>query len=224
MLESQTIPANKDGLFFGWFAKYMDGTVLEEFNEDGSTKPFNLIEKSKVSEFGLYGSGIRVFFDTRDGVIQRKASGSRQMYITPYLEDENGELEVLAPRTDQLHQDIIHYKHFVTYLSRLTLDKDSTYNQALNSPPITDEYYIGYKCEMNTKFGKMHFQNVAIISLAKGVELLRLTFTPKFNFNGKVRVGFNGAFASSPIKLESGQKKEFEMIISSIKPNPERHS
>ena len=219
MFKKYTVPTNKEGLYFGWFARYMDSSVLEEFNENGTTKPFRNIEKDKVMEFGLYGSGTVIFFDTRDGVIQWKPDMTHTIFITPYLEDQNGRLEVLAPRTDQMYQDIIHYKHFVTYLGKFGSNGDSIETESINTPPIIDEYYVGYKCDMNTKFGDLHFQNMAIINLTKGMVLERLTFTPQFDFNGKIRIGMSGSFAMANLELVNGQKKDFEMILSTVKPN-----
>lgn len=222
MLMDRRVPANPDDIYVGWYACYMDGTTLEEFNSDGTSIPFRDIEKDKLKEFGLYGGGVQMMFDTRDGVM-RWFTNRFSLYFVPYLINEKKEMDCIVPRTDQLYQDIIHYKHFVTYLGQFGPTEDDPNNKfkALNTPPVTDEFYMGYKCNMNTKFGEMHFQNVAIINLAKETVSIRLTLTPKFDFDGRLELCCNG-YLPSPyheLALRKGKKTELEVIIGTIKIN-----
>ena len=69
MYSKTVVPDNPSKRVFGWYAKYFKGskgTIVDEFNDDGSENDFRDIQKKDVKESGLYGGGTNLWMETRD--------------------------------------------------------------------------------------------------------------------------------------------------------------
>ena len=114
MYSKAVVPDNPSKRVFGWYAKYYKGSIVDEFNDDGSDNDFRGIQKDIVKEFGLYGGGTNLWMETRDGVFHiTSKKGSHAIRL--YLEDEDESIIKLTDRDDTIYSDIIQYKGFYTY-------------------------------------------------------------------------------------------------------------
>jgi hypothetical protein len=51
-----------------WYADYGDNNVLTEFEQDGKENKFEINVKIKLKEFGLFGKGLKLFYNVDNGI------------------------------------------------------------------------------------------------------------------------------------------------------------
>ena len=214
MYSKAVVPDNPSKRVFGWYAKYYRGSIIDEFNDDGSDNDFRDIQKDLVKEFGLYGGGTNLWMETHDGVFHiTSKKGSHAIRL--YLEDEVESIIKLTDRDDIIYSDIIQYKGFYTYASAPT-GKEENKDKPLNGDMVTSKYIFGYKTTFEVNGGKLNFTARIIVDLEAKNITLALTFTPSFNFKGHLRCRFNDNPVDGTITLEAGKKKEVGMIVSTF--------
>ena len=228
MYSKTVVPDNPSKRVFGWYAKYFKGskgTIVDEFNDDGSENDFRDIQKKDVKEFGLYGGGTNLWMETRDGVFHiTSKKGSHAIRL--YLEDNNENIIKLTDRDDTYYDDLIQYKGFYTYASA---PSEENRGQQLNGDVVTSKYIFGYKNTFTVKDfshfsfedckwyeGTLNFMAKIIVDLEAKNITLALAFTPSFNFKGHLRCRFNDNPVDGSITLEAGKKKEIGMVVSTF--------
>ena len=228
MYSKTVVPDNPSKRVFGWYAKYFKGskgTIVDEFNDDGSENDFRDIQKKDVKEFGLYGGGTNLWMETRDGVFHiTSKKGSHAIRL--YLEDNNENIIKLTDRDDTYYDDLIQYKGFYTYASA---PSEENRGQQLNGDVVTSKYIFGYKntftvkdfshfsfedCKWNE--GTLNFMAKIIVDLEAKNITLALAFTPSFNFKGHLRCRFNDNPVDGSITLEAGKKREVGLVVSTF--------
>ena len=218
MYSKAVVPDNPSKRVFGWYAKYYKGSIIDEFNDDGSENDFRDIQKALVKEFGLYGGGTNLWMETRDGVFHiTSKKGSHAVRL--YLEDDDEAVIKLTDRDDTIYCDLIQYKGFYTYASAPT-GKEEDKGKQLNGDVVTSKYIFGYKTTFEVlegkNEGKLSFTARLVIDLETKNITLALSFTPSFNFKGHLRCRFNDNPVDGTITLEAGKKKEVGMIVSTF--------
>jgi len=218
MYSKAVVPDNPSKRVFGWYAKYYKGSIIDEFNDDGSENDFRDIQKALVKEFGLYGGGTNLWMETRDGVFHiTSKKGSHAIRL--YLEDEDEAIIKLTDRDDTIYCDLIQYKGFYTYAAAPT-GKEEDKGKQLNGDVVTSKYIFGYKTTFEVLEGKnegtLNFTARIVIDLEAKNITLALTFTPSFNFKGHLRCRFNDSPVDGTITLEAGKKKEVGMVVSTF--------
>lgn len=218
MYSKAVVPDNPSKRVFGWYAKYYKGSIIDEFNDDGSENDFRDIQKALVKEFGLYGGGTNLWMETRDGVFHiTSKKGSHAIRL--YLEDEDEAVIKLTDRDDTIYCDLIQYKGFYTYASAPT-GREEDKGKQLNGDVITSKYIFGYKTTFEVlegkNEGKLSFTARLVIDLEAKNITLALSFTPSFNFKGHLRCRFNDNPVDGTITLEAGKKKEVGMVVSTF--------
>ena len=218
MYSKAVVPDNPSKRVFGWYAKYYKGSIIDEFNDDGSENDFRDIQKALVKEFGLYGGGTNLWMETRNGVFHiTSKKGSHAVRL--YLEDDDEAVIKLTDRDDTIYCDLIQYKGFYTYASAPT-GKEEDKGKQLNGDVVTSKYIFGYKTTFEVlegkNEGKLSFTARLVIDLEAKNITLALSFTPSFNFKGHLRCRFNDNPVDGTITLEAGKKKEVGMIVSTF--------
>lgn len=218
MYSKAVVPDNPSKRVFGWYAKYYKGSIIDEFNDDGSENDFRDIQKALVKEFGLYGGGTNLWMETRDGVFHiTSKKGSHAIRL--YLEDDDEAVIKLTDRDDTIYCDLIQYKGFYTYASAPT-GREEDKGKQLNGDVITSKYIFGYKTTFEVlegkNEGKLSFTARLVVDLEAKNITLALSFTPSFNFKGHLRCRFNDNPVDGTITLEAGKKKEVGMVVSTF--------
>ena len=84
MYSKAVVPENPSKRMFGWYAKHYGDIITDEFNDNGSEIDFKTLDKNTVKEFGLYGGGSNLWFETRDGVFHitsKKGSHGIRLFL-----------------------------------------------------------------------------------------------------------------------------------------------
>ena len=101
------------GLPFNWNADYANGKNYAEYDLLTHKKnDFYLVQKNQVIRFGLFGQGMKFFFEMADGSFYLHC---RKIEIS--YEDENG--KVYALTTNSANKDLITYKEAFTDFSNV---------------------------------------------------------------------------------------------------------
>lgn len=101
------------GLPFNWNADYANGKNYAEYDLLTHKKnDFYLVQKNQVIRFGLFGQGMKFFFEMSDGSFYLHG---RKIEIS--YEDENG--KVYALTTNSANKDLITYKDAFTDFSNV---------------------------------------------------------------------------------------------------------
>lgn len=101
------------GLPFNWNADYANGKNYAEYDLLTHKKnDFYLVQKNQVIRFGLFGQGMKFFFEVADGSFYLHG---RKIEIS--YEDENG--KVYALTTNSANKDLITYKEAFTDFSNV---------------------------------------------------------------------------------------------------------
>ena len=101
------------GLPFNWNADYANGKNYAEYDLLTHKKnDFYLVQKNQVIRFGLFGQGMKFFFEMADGSFYLHG---RKIEIS--YEDENG--KVYALTTNSANKDLITYKEAFTDFSNV---------------------------------------------------------------------------------------------------------
>lgn len=163
---------------FMWIAKYKDDSYILEYNDDKKETSFNDIIKENVKEFYIIGRKQRFGFNTADGVF--KIFNDKFEF---YIEDKENKNIKLTNRSNTTYNDIIQYKGGYADLIPNSNQK--------SLQMITNSYHIGWKKNIDTEFGRLHFKAIFKIELGKGIEM-QFKVTPQFNFAGKLFIRRNG--------------------------------
>lgn len=200
MIEQLLSPASNDGQDYIYFAKYFDGKILYEYDEDLNHLDFNSIEKGKVKQFGLIGNGIKLYWDIPTGIfhIGKNEYGIR---IT------NGSLEL--PQYG-IQKDLITFKMAHT-------DSLVSGGSTKSLGNIIDSYFVGFKMNVETAFVQILF------SIPINGEDLRPFFAVRISNKQDSKytaelLGLNGEdsskFSKQDINLKDGKSSVTQLYFS----------
>lgn len=139
-----------------WIAQYSDGTVLREFECTGKgfrEHSFYEIRKKKLVFFGLEGSGLRIGFQTTDGIIGVHNAPLEVALAKGY------DVWPLTNRKDLLYNNIIQYKD-----AEFGMPTKAQYARGMRAYNRITQYNIGYKVKGKDKgLGPWHYQIIVHI-------------------------------------------------------------
>jgi hypothetical protein len=172
---------------FIWFAKAEDDSILTEFEEDGKENEWNSINRKTLKEFGLFGRGVKLYYNINDGIIHID-----NRTIEFYFEDENKSIIKLSGRNDIKYNDIVQFKHaYWDFDKKLGLQTH-----------IIDAFHFGYKCAIPVKNSNIYFQFLFRMPMGQPIKL-GFRFAPEFplNLTGKLHVIIDGEEDENPTKI-----------------------
>lgn len=121
---------------FIWFADYVDGTSLQEYNQDGVTEnSFYSINKSKLVRFGLAGNGMPLYYEI-DGVFKLAGQTIEVIY-----KDKKTDKGYYLTGRQHMYNDIIYYKDAESVAS---FNENGIVTMG-NKPSNITQFNFGYK-------------------------------------------------------------------------------
>lgn len=133
---------------FNWNADYYDGTFYSEYDfKTHERNDFYLIDRNKVVRFGLFGMGMKFFFEMADGSFNLKG---RRIDIEYHTDD--GKIYYLT--NNRSPKDLITYKQAYTSLSPNNFGVQKSYIESIN---------FGYKTKMAIEDINLFFQAVVCL-------------------------------------------------------------
>lgn len=160
---------------FIWFVNREDGSSAYEFTNDGENHDYNKEvddRKDEIKEFGLLGNGSKIYFNTKDGIIN---IGDRKIKL--FVESDE-DINVVLSLTEN---DEANYKNVIQY-KKAAFDYNPVPGVAQTIPGTVTNHYIGYNCETE------HFSFQVILDVPVGRPMeLKTTITMKTtDFEGKI--------------------------------------
>lgn len=206
--DNMASPKATNGQPIVWFAKYFDNTLLEEFEEDGKENMFKNIDLGNLKEFGLYGGNVRMWFDTRDGMIHI-FHPQIQIGLRFFIETTDHEMIKLCFRDDK-YNDIIQYKHFTQFFNlagqMFGVDEDGR--------SIPDQFFMGYKLKADTKNGDLNFTVRLMVNREDNSIHLLFHLAPKFDLDGHLLLFRNEDCMPTKISIEKDKSDDIDITIS----------
>lgn len=148
---------------FMWFAKYKNGTILSEFDNNGGENSFYDIVKEDVAQFGVVGAGNILMFDALTGVFILNGE---------HIDIHYGDTELTNGNTS--YTDIISFKDAGAYL----LPNGQT------TDGVIDKYNFGYKCKING----FNMQCIVFIDMVSGKIYLNVRLVSAVSANGNIKI------------------------------------
>lgn len=183
---------------FIWVADYYDNTYLSEFSFDAhKSNSFYDIQREKLIQFGLIGSGSQVYFDVANGIFSINGHRIMVSYKTDTKEYP------ITGRTI-LYNDIITYKEAVS-------DADFITKRAANGrfQHAITSFNIGYKKKMELEGVNINFQNILTIPCNEAL-YLQIKISADQDLNGSLIIRRDGIIVD---KIEAPLIKEMAGII-----------
>lgn len=155
---------------FNWAVDYCDGNYLTEYNTSNGSNiknDFYSINQSHSTRFGLYGQGMKFFFENSDG----------SFYLTGRRIDiayrVNGENYVLTSNDNK--------KDFITYKQAYTVYNNRGGQQKSNIESIN----FGYKTLYERDDIKLFFQPIVVLPINKSA-YLEVKLTSSVDLDGDI--------------------------------------
>ena len=181
------------GIPFNWNADYANGKNYAEYDLLTHKKnDFYLIQKNQVIRFGLFGQGMKFFFEMSDGSFNLNGRRVEIEYV-----DENGEIYHLT--TNFANKDLITYKEAYTdynnvqgvqksniksinfgYKTRFEQNGANFFFQPVVSLPFNESAYIEVKLTSNRDM------NGYLVFKSRGVEVERFYAPLEQNRAGQI--------------------------------------
>lgn len=151
---------------YNWNADYADGTQYSEYDLlTHKNNNFYLIKQNQVIRFGLFGQGMKFFFEFSDGSFN--LNGRR---VEIEYEDENGETYHLTTNFER--KDLITYKEAYTDYSNVQGEQRSNL-KSIN---------FGYKTIYKNKDIQMFFQPIVSLPFSESAFIeVKLTSNKPLN-------------------------------------------
>lgn len=146
---------------FNWNADYVDGTNYSEFDLKTHQKnDFYLIERSKVVRFGLFGLGMKFFFEMSDGSFNLRG---RRVEVEYHCEDG----KIIHLTNNFNIKDLITYKEAYTDYNKVQgLQRSNIYsiNFGYKTKIIKDDLLLYFQPVVSLPFNNSVFMEVKITS------------------------------------------------------------
>jgi hypothetical protein len=167
---------------FIWFANYYDDTYLTEFSHSTlEEKNFYLIDKNKLSQFGLVGHGYYFNFNIFNGQFN---IGKK---VIDFAYESNGNIYRLTNNNYTIFNDIITYKN-------VTSDFNPRSGLSHNMIGNIYEYNFGYKTKLEFDGGLiLNFSAICSIPVTVDCPMyFTLKLTSNKDIDGKFLIIDNG--------------------------------
>lgn len=191
---------------FMYVAEFEDGTIVPEFEDDGTETNFKKVDKNKVSMLSLIGKGSKVCnIDTKTGILNvmdiaisyELSIGDKKYHITEIKDEE--------------YKDIIHYKGFITdglasdFVGRATLKCH------------TNSFAVGWKKQIKIDENRnIHFKVILNIIVDVGIQA-EIKITPDFDIDGSINMAMlrDGKTRNATLEAKSvkGASTEFKLLF-----------
>lgn len=193
MLFSQANNLQAIGIPFNWNADYANGTNYSEYDLSTHKKnDFYLIKRNEVVRFGLFGQGMKFYYEVADGSFMLR---NRRIDIEYHTQD--GEIYYLTG--SKFNKDLITYKEAYTdfsnkqgvqksniksinfgYKTQFTKDDVKLYFQPVVSLPFNEKAYIEIKLTSNKDI------DGCLVIKSRGIEVERFDAPLVANRTGQV--------------------------------------
>lgn len=192
MLFSNMVQQQPFSLPLNWNADYVDGSNYSEYSKDGEKNDFYLIKQNQVIRFGLFGSGIKMFFEMSDGSFN--INGKR---VEVEYHKTNGEILYLTTNFNK--KDLITYKEAYTdysnkqgvqksNISSINFGYKTTYKhgdndiffQPIVSAPVNNSMFLEVKMTSSEDLDGF------LVFKTKGVEIERFPASLEKNKAGQI--------------------------------------
>lgn len=167
---------------FIWYAKYTDGTVLAEYADDGQTKnEFTSIDKTKVSEFGLYGRQCKFYINISDGIFHFENINNSILNkkIEIYFVDSAGLQTNITSNSNLSYTNVIALKGFFA---------DIVKGQK-SAAGYVNKFVFGYNLSIPLSKGTLSTKILFELECGKTNELMKIKMVPDgFNLVGNLYI------------------------------------
>lgn len=154
---------------FNWAVDYYDGGFLTEYDlKTHRSNDFYSIKQDEAYRFGLFGQGMKFYFETTDGHFHLNGRRIEIVYL-----DEDNNIFNLTNNTS--HKNLITYKQAYTNFNKNTIEQ-KTNIESIN---------FGYKTMINQHDTQLFFQPIVVIPFNSSV-YIQVKLTSNRNLNGKL--------------------------------------
>lgn len=195
---------------FVWFVNREDDTTCYEFTNEGVNNNYNKEvdeRKEEIKEFGLIGNGSKIYFNTKDGVINI-ADRKIKLFV-----ESDEDINVYLRLTENDEADY----HNVVQYKKAAFDYIPVPGVAQAIPCTVTNHFIGYSCETE------HFSFQVILDVPVGQPMeLKTTITMKnTDFEGKIcmqswKDGEIRYYEEEDIRLEQSKPVENKFVLLNI--------
>lgn len=195
---------------FVWFVNREDDTTCYEFTNEGINNNYNKEvdeRKEEIKEFGLIGNGSKIYFNTKDGIIN---IGDRKIKLFVESDEDINVYLRLTENDEADYHNVVQYK-------KAAFDYIPVPGVAQAIPGTVTNHFIGYSCETE------HFSFQVILDVPVGQPMeLKTTITMKnTDFEGKIcmqswKDDEIRYYEEEDIKLEQSKPVENKFILFNI--------
>jgi hypothetical protein len=201
---SREMKSPKQGQDFIWFAEYLDGTSLVEFEQDCKENSFYDIDKSKLLRFGLMGNGMSLYYEA-DGVFKLAGQSIEIVY-----RDKATDKGYYLTGRQQMYNDVISYKDAEAFASFTGQGMVGMGDMKSN---IT-QYNFGYKTSFAEDATKFNFQAICKIPYGQPVHM-NFRLNADKNIDGILTIIKRGVVvAEIEAPLQAGVSGELNWMVS----------
>lgn len=187
---------------FLWFAKY-ENSAITEFENDKKENRFDDIKKEDVVEFGLFGNGGKIYFNTNEGIIKLV---DRELNV--FLIIDNKEIPLTGNKSVDYH-DIITYKH-ASYDLAISGTKATT-----KGHPQIDEYHVGYKTKIDLgDLGKLGYKIIYTLPMNRPSAFITISLNSyDQDLDAKLSLRYLANNVTNDIHLPMNTTKSYRVLV-----------
>lgn len=160
---------------FVWFVNREDDTTCYEFTNEGVNNNYNKEvdeRKEEIKEFGLIGNGSKIYFNTKDGIIN---IGDRKIKLFVESDEDINVYLRLTENDEADYHNVVQYK-------KAAFDYIPVPGVAQAIPGTVINHFIGYSCETE----HFSFQVILDVPVGQPMELKTIITMKNTNFEGKI--------------------------------------
>lgn len=181
-------------LEFIWYAKYTDGTLLTEYNTDGIKTELSSVDKTKLSEFGLFGRKNKLYINTSDGIFhfENENNSILNKKIEMYFIDNAGLKTSITENSALNYTNIIALKGFF-------VDVVPGQTKAVG---YINKFVFGYNLNIVLPKGTLSARIVFELEYGLSHETMKIKLSPNgFNLVGDLYIIEDGTTINSPYRF-----------------------
>ena len=195
---------------FVWFVNREDDTTCYEFTNEGVNNNYNKEvdeRKEEIKEFGLIGNGSKIYFNTKDGVINI-ADRKIKLFV-----ESDEDINVYLRLTENDEADY----HNVVQYKKVAFDYIPVPGVAQAIPSTVTNHFIGYSCETE----HFSFQVILDVPVGQPMELKTIITMKNTDFEGKIcmqswKDDEIRYYEEEDIKLEQSKPVENKFVLLNI--------
>lgn len=169
MIFNQSHAPKTIGLPYNWAAEYISGELITEYDlQTQRRNDFYSIKQGEVERFGLFGSNVKLFFESRGGHFHLNG---RRVDIA-YIDPQKGNFNLT---NNENNKDLITYKQAYTDINLSKTEQDS-HLESIN---------FGYKTKIKKHGASIFFQPVVCLPFGKSV-YIEVKVTSDIDLDGEL--------------------------------------